>query len=147
MTVRLLIAGDSYTLAESRDDGARLIALLPRGAEALLGSAHPVDEARLEAGIEIAEDWLMPHTARLRGEVLEVLDASHRLKAGLRDVLSVTTNEWRVEDIERFFLTLVEMTTGRTPAPVLQSRSAFIADLLLLRELAHHGRLNRITLS
>lgn len=144
--MRLVIAVNGYTLAQLQGNEALAIAFLPRGAEALLSSAQPVNEGRLEAAIETAEDWLMPHTARLRGEVLEVEDVTGRLKAGLRDVLSVTPSEWRIDDIERFFLSLVEMATGRTAPPVLQGKSAFIADVLLLRELAHHGQLSAIRL-
>ena len=146
MPTRLVISDHAYTLVQERDGAWAEFAVRARGAEALLPSGRPIDEGRLEAAIETAEDWLMPHAARLNGEVLEVSDPSGRLKSGLREVLSSTSDVWSVQDVEQFFLRLVDMTTGRLPAPAVQGRQSFVADVLLLRELAHHGRLREIRL-
>jgi hypothetical protein len=146
MAVRLVIADNAYALAESRDGAWAEVAALQGGSEALLASARPMGESALEAAIEKAEDWLMPHAARLRGEVLEVSDPSGRLKWGLAEVLSSTTDVWSVDDVEQLFLQLVDMTTGRQPAPAVQGRQRFVADVLLLRELAHHGQLRELRL-
>ncbi|WP_332826003.1 hypothetical protein [Ramlibacter sp.] len=146
MPVRLTIGADAYALAEEHDGEGSGFALLPRGAEALLPSTRPVDEARLEAAIETAEDWLMPHAARLRGQVLDVSDPTGRLRSGMEDVLAATTRAWSVQEVEGFFLRLVDMTTGRLPAPSVAGRQQFVADVLLLRELAHHGQVREIRL-
>jgi hypothetical protein len=143
----LVITESAYTLLESRDDHWAELATLAAGAEALLAPARPIDEGQLEAAIEIAENWLMPHAARLRGEVLHVDDATGRLKTGLHEVLSVTSREWTVDDVESFFLRLVDMATGRNPSPAVQGRHRFVADVLMLRELAHHGQLRVIRLA
>jgi hypothetical protein len=144
--MQFLIAEATYTLTAMPDGEQPESVQLPGGAGALLAVSRPVDEAALEAAIERAEDWLMPHAARMRGEVLEVADVTGRLQSGLQDVLSVTTHQWSLEDVESFFLRLVEMTTGRHVAPALQGRQRFIADIVILRELAHHGQVREIKL-
>lgn len=144
--MRLTIGTDAYALAGASNGEWVECALLHRGAEALLPSTRPVDEARLEAAIEIAEDWLMPHAAHLRGQVLEVSDPTGRLRSGMEEVLGATTSAWSVEDVEGIFLRLVDMTTGRRPAPSVAGRQHFVADVLLLRELAHHGQVRGIRL-
>jgi hypothetical protein len=147
MPARLAISETAYSLLEARDEQWVELACLPAGADALLVPARAIDEGALEAAIELAEDWLMPHAARLRGEVLHVDDATGRLEAGLEEVLSVTGSEWTVDEIEGFFLRLVDMSTGRHPSPALQARQRFVADVVMLRELAHHGRLRAIRLA
>jgi hypothetical protein len=142
LSTRLHLADTSYALA----DGAMEFAVLQGGAAFVLPAGRRVDERALEAAIEKTEDWLMPHAARLRGEVLEIDDATGALDCGMRDVLCVTTRAWSVEDVEGFFLRLVDLATGRVPAAVLDGRHAFIAHVLLLRELAHHGQLREIRL-
>lgn len=144
MAARLLISEARYVLQQSRHGAWEDVAVLPGGADAILASGRAVDESRLEAAIEIAEDWLMPHAPGLRGEVLEVQDGTQRLKSGMTEVLSVTSSEWSVDDVEGFFLLLLDMATGRHPSPALVGRHPFVADLLILRELAHHGRLAQI---
>ena len=146
MNLRLVISNNAYVLAQAPDGVWAEFAVLPGGSDALLPAARPMGAAALEAAIEISEDWLMPHTARLRGEVLEVSDASGRLKSGVADVLASNTTAWSVDDVEQFFLRLVDLTTGRAPAPAVHGRHSFVADVLLLRELAHHGQLREIRL-
>lgn len=147
MTARLLITENAHSLVEARGGQWSEIAVLPRGAAALFAGARALDEAGLEAAIEVAEDWLMPHAVRLRGEILEVNDPTGRLKSGLDEVLAVKSAVWSIEDVEGFFLRLVDLTTGRRPAPAVQARRQFAADLLLLRELAHHCQLRELRLA
>ena len=142
-SIHLRIREGAYALADKDEE----FAVLQGGAGALLSSARTIDEAGLEAAIEHAEDWLMPHAARLRDAVLEVTDATGALRSGMQDVLSVTARAWSVEDVEGHFLRLVDMATGRVPAAVLAGRQQFVAHVLLLRELAHHGRLREIRLA
>jgi len=144
MTARLVISDAEYALAQVQGGAWVTIAVLAGGAEALVASHQPVDERQLEAAIETAEDWLMPHASALRGEALEVQDSAGRLRAGMEKVLSVTTSQWSLADVESFFLKLVDTATGRHPSPLLAGQHHFVADLLLLRELAHHGQLARI---
>lgn len=144
MAARLVIAATAYRLQHARSDAWDDVAVLAGGAETILASNRPVNEARLEAAIEAAEDWLMPCAPGLRGETLEVRDEAGRLKAGMESVLSVTTRRWSVADVESFFLALVDAATGRHPSPLLAGRQSFVADLVVLRELAHHGRLAAI---
>jgi hypothetical protein len=146
MPVCLLVSEDQYELMESRDGQSAGLAVLGGGAAALLPPTRRVDEAGLEAAIEIAEDWLMPHARRLRGEVLEVNDATGRLKPGLDEVLSERRGEWTVEEFEGVFLQLLDMATRRRAAPALEGRQEFIADVLMLRELAHHGQVRAVRL-
>lgn len=141
MAARLVINEGRYALLADEQGHWREIAVLHGGASALLPPTRLVDEGRLEAAIEKAEDWLMPHAPRLRGQVLEVIDATGRLASGLDAVLPVATRDWTVDDVEAFFLRLTDAATGRRPSSALDGRQLFIADIVLLRELAHHGQL------
>lgn len=147
MAARLVITERAYLLQHARDGGWADIATLERGGAALLAGTHPVDEVALERAIEVAEDWLMPHAARLAGQDLQVDDATGRLRAGLQAVLSEARDAWSVAAFEALFLRLVDLATGRQPPPALQGRASFVADVLLLRELAHHGKLAHLRLA
>ena len=95
MAARLVIAESAYALLENHDGARAELASLPRGASALLDPTRPIGERQWEAAIEIAEDWLMPHAARLRGEDFEVEDATGRLTSGLQEAqpaLAAATN-------------------------------------------------------
>jgi hypothetical protein len=140
------IGVDAYRLSLERDGLRVELAMLAGGADALLRASAPVSEATLEAAIERAEDWLMPHAAGLSGEALEVVDETGRLQPGLARVLGERGDDWNVGEIESLFLRLLDMATGRVPSPLLEGQQALVADILLLRELAHHGKLERITL-
>ena len=85
MAARLVIAESAYALLENHDGARAELASLPRGASALLDPTRPIGERQWEPAIEIAEDWLMPHAARLRGEDFEVEDATGRLTSGLQE--------------------------------------------------------------
>lgn len=143
MSTRLLIAADGYVL--SRQEGGNWIerGRLAGGAAALLPAAGPIGEAQLEAAIERAEDWLMPHAAPLQGETLEVRDETGRLVKGLRDGCAADAREWRTAELEELFLRLVDRALGRGAASQAGD-PAFVADVVLLRELAHHGRLDAV---
>jgi hypothetical protein len=147
MPARLVISAEAYSLLVVQGGGWTEVAALPGGAAALIPSTRAVGEAGLEHAIEVAEDWLMPHAARLRGDSLEVSDSTGRLKAGLHDVLSVGAATWSIEDVEAIFLRLVHLATGRSPSPGVLDRPFFLADVLLLRELAHHGRVRELRIS
>jgi hypothetical protein len=147
MEVRLAIGESAYVLLESRSGHWAELATLEGGSGALLPAGRRLDEGRLEAAIEVAEDWFMPHAAGLRGKALDVIDPTGRLSLGLEQVLSVVSRQWSVEDLEHLFLRLVDMTTGRSPHPAVQGREGFVADVLLLRELAHHGQLREVRLA
>lgn len=142
MTARLVVGAD-YVL--SRQAGADWVevARLPGGAATLLPSGAGVGEAQVEAAIERAEDWLMPHAAALQGDSLEVSDHTGRLVRGLRDDYAAEAIEWRSEELEDLFLRMVDRTLGRHAA-ARGGEPAFIADVVLLRELAHHGRLQQV---
>jgi len=146
MPACFVVSENQYALMEPRDGRWAALAVVKGGAAALLPPTRPVDEAGLEAAIQIAEDWLMPHARRLHGAVLEVNDATGRLKLGLDEVLSERRGEWTVEEFEGVFLQLLDMATGRRAAPALQGREQFIADVLMLRELAHHGQVRAVRL-
>lgn len=146
MTARLVISEDTYTLQQASDAGWNDLAVLPGGASALLPATRPLDEARLEMAIEVAENWLMPHARQFQGVVLEVSDTTGRLASGLKDVLSAQPSNWDVADLEQLFLRMVDLATGRLASPALAGRQAFVADLLMLRELAHHGAVREIRL-
>lgn len=145
MNALLVIGEHSYSLFEEQGTSWIEVAVMPGGAGTLLLS--DIDELRLEAAIEKAEDWLMPHAMRLRGAALEVRDETGRLSLGLHDVLAVQSRAWSVADVEDFFTALVTLAAGRVPSPAVQARPLFMADVLLLRELAHHAQLKGVQLS
>lgn len=146
MTARLVISEATYVLQQESEAGWNDLAVLNGGASALLPAMRPLDEASLEMAIEVAENWLMPHARHLRGDVLEVSDTAGRLALGLKDVLSAQSTTWSIADLEQLFLRMVDLATGRVAPPALHGRQAFAADLLMLRELAHHGAVREIQL-
>lgn len=140
MSARFVIAENGYALLTELDGQWTEIATLPSGAGALLPVSRPVDEGALERAIEVAEDWLMPHAARLHGETLEVSDPTGRLKVALKARLSIVPDPWSIMEIEALFLRLVDLATGRFPPQDTLEWPLFMADVLMLRELAHHGQ-------
>lgn len=147
MPARLVIAENAYCLFVAKGDAWIEIAVLAGGAAALLPAMRPVDEGALEQAIELAEDWLMPHASRLRGQLLEVNDLTGRLRIGLEDALSLAPGVWSLEEVEGIFLRLVGLTTGRAPSLKVLKAPLFVADVLMLRELAHHGQLRELRVS
>lgn len=147
MASRLLIADSAYVLSQLRVGQWVELSRLPGGAQALLQGVRALDEGQLEAAIQIAEDWLTPHAAGLQDEELEVSDVTGRLRSGLAALVASTERTWSIEALERAFLQVVDMATGHVAPPHLQHHRLFVADLLLLRELAHHGRVNSVRLT
>lgn len=146
MTARLVISENTYLLQQATEAGWSDLAVLNGGAAALLPATRPLDEGSLEMAIEVAEDWLMPHARQIRDDVLEVSDTTGRLASGLKDVLSQQPSTWSVADVEQLFGRIVDLATGRVARSALEGREAFVADLLMLRELAHHGAVREIRL-
>lgn len=130
---RLDVQTNSYELHR----GAQLVARLDGGALALIpGSGAQLREIDIENAIERSEDWLMPFSKSLRGCELLIRDATGRMATALGGRKSLT-----IDDMERAFTdAYVAVARGRTAM-----RDA-VADIVLLRELAHHGVLARITL-
>lgn len=146
MASRLLIADSAYVLLQAQDGAWVELTRLIGSAQALLPGVHALDEGQLEAAIQVAEDWLVPHARALQGEVLEVADLTGRLISGLAVVLTSSERTWSIEALERAFLQVVDLATGRVAPAYLKVHRAFVADLLLLRELAHHGRVSSVCL-
>lgn len=141
----LVLAATEYQLSFERREGSVETAVLRGGARSLIDHARPISEAGLEAAIEAAENWLMPFATVLRDKTLDIHDPTGRVRSELRAVLSIRSDEWRVPEVESMFLRLVHIATGRNSS-ALDGRQSFVADLLLLRELAHHGRLDLLRL-
>lgn len=146
MAARLVIEPDAYRLEHKRGDEWVELAVLQGGDIALLPAGAGLGEAQLERAIEIAEDWLMPHARGMAGEELEVLDAVNRLKTGLAQVDPVVRDPWTVDAIESLFLALVDGVLRMQQGPAGTDLRVVLADVLLLRELAHHGQLRGISL-
>ena len=128
----LRLDADGYAL---RLDGS-VVAALPGGAAALLaGAPARVTAAHVEAAIERAEDWLMPGSRSWQGLPLRVRDATGRLRERLG---AATLAPQQVE--EAFTRPWDEVAFERPIA------AALVADLVLLRELVHHGAVPRVSL-
>lgn len=147
MQAKLAIEESSYRL--SYLDGADwiLLAVLKGGHGALLSENRLIDEASLEASIERAEDWLMPHAAKLSGALLDVSDTTARLSTGLHSVLAIESRAWDKTQVESFFDEIVYRIARPWLADALRDKNAFVADIMLLRELAHHMKLQEIRLT
>jgi hypothetical protein len=131
---RLDVQTSSYALHL----GGRLIARLDGGAAALIpGAAAQLRELDIENAIERSEDWLMPFSKSLQGCVLLIRDATGRIASTLGGRTSLT-----VDEIENAFTIVHDAVACGQPA----ARDA-VADIVLLRELAHHGRLARVCLA
>lgn len=144
MEARLLLDDSAYVLSRAQDGAWVEMARLPGGPQALMPGTRPLDEGQFEAAIQRAEDWLAPHLVQLRGAALDVVDPSGHFEDGLQAVLQSNRGSWDVDALERAFIDVVDLATGRAPPAALGTQRAFVADLLLLRELAHHARLSEI---
>ena len=132
--LELQVRADAYEL---RLDG-RLLARLDGGAAALLlGAGERLREVDIEAAIERAEDWLMPSSRSFQGLELRVRDESGRVRSRLGGQASCT-----VDQVERAFTRAHDAVAH---ARVTDREG--VADVVLLRELAHHGRLSRLVLA
>jgi hypothetical protein len=127
------VRSDAYELSV---DG-EVIASLEGGASALLPDARDrLREFDIEAAIERSEDWLMPSSKRFQGLDLRVRDAEGRSRAALGNASSFTP-----EQVERAFDRAFDAVAHARPID-----PASVADVVLLRELVHHGRLSRVVL-
>lgn len=147
MTLELRIEEQVYVLSTTLDGQPVEIARLQGGAQHLLPGIGTPGEAQLESAIETAEDWLMPHVASRKGQALDVVDVTGRLASGLLAVLGTSERTWSLAAIEQLFVKVVDLATGRNPHAALGQHLLFVADLLLVRELAHHGQVVSVSLS
>lgn len=147
MLTRLGIDASGYRLSRRVGQDWIELAVLAGGASVLLSRDHPVDQRALESAIDHAEDWLMPHMAQISGAHLEVIDVTGRLESGLQEVLATDSRQWDVGELEALFLEIDFMSARPHLMARLESRAHFVADIVLLRELAHHARLQGVRLS
>jgi len=146
MALELRIEEQVYVLSTILDGQPGELARLQGGAQHLLPGNVTPGEARLELAIETAEDWLMPHVARRNGQALDVVDVTGRLTSGLLAVLGTSERTWSLAAIEQMFVNVVHLTTGPNSNAGLSQHLLFVADLLLIRELAHHGQVVSVSL-
>lgn len=128
----LLVLPDAYEL---QLDGQPLARLEGGSRSLLAGAGDRLKEYDIEAAIERAEDWLMPSSKSFQGLELQVRDVSGRVYGGLGE-RSVSAAG------------MEEAFTG-VHAAVAHDRSIspeWVADAVLLRELAHHAKISRIVL-
>ncbi len=147
MLTRLTIDASSYRLSRRSGEDWIELAVLAGGASTLLPQDRSVDQRALETLIERAEDWLMPHVALIKGSHLDVIDATGRLESGLQEVLATENRQWDTGQLESLFLEIDFMSARPHLASRLQGREPFVADIVLLRELAHHAKLQGVRLS
>jgi hypothetical protein len=126
------IRADAY---EMRLNG-EVIARLDGGSAALVPGTGALRDIDIEAAIERSEDWLMPFSKLLSGLELRVRDETERVRKVMGEQGSFTA-----EDVEQVF-TRVFDAVGRGRAI---DRYA-VADVVLVRELVHHGRVSRVGL-
>lgn len=131
--LRLEIRPDAYELWL---DGEPLAAL-PGGAAALLrGSSEPLRERDIELLIERSEEWLMPSSKAFQQLELRVRDAAGRLHSSLGAQASLTPAETEQAFNGAFDAVAHHRALDRER----------VADVVLLRELVHHGNLTRMVL-
>jgi hypothetical protein len=147
MLIELQIDAQDYVLSKIQNDQRVELARLSGGGLSLLAGTGVPTELQFETAIQIAEDWLMPHVSGLQGQVLEIADPTGRMSSGLLAVLDIHATSWPLQDFERLFQNVIDLATGRTPPTTLQTHRLFVADLLLVRELAHHGQVSLVKLS
>ena len=129
--LHLDVRSDAYEL---RLDG-KVLARLDGGAVALLaGAGEQLRDLDIEAAIERSEDWLMPSSRLLDGLEMRVGDETGRVGRLLGEQASFTPS-----DVEQAFTRAFD-AVAHARAP---DRHA-VADVVLIRELVHHGRLSRI---
>lgn len=147
MAARLIINEKRYTLAAQREGEWVDIAMLNGGANALIADTALLADVVIEHAIDLAEEWLMPHARTLKGETLWIDDIAGHFRTGLLEILSVKASKFSVLDIEDHFLEVVALAAGRSGSLALRHRNHFVADLILVRELSHHGGLTNLQLS
>jgi hypothetical protein len=131
--LHLDVRADAYEL---RLDGESLARLEGDAAALLSGAGTRLREFDIEAAIERSEDWLMPSSRRFQGLELQVRDVTGRLRRSLGEPSSFTS-----EAIEQAFNRAFDAVAHGRP---IEPES--VADVVLLREVAHHGRLSRVVI-
>ncbi|HTH78153.1 MAG TPA: hypothetical protein VL593_04180 [Ramlibacter sp.] len=130
---QLHIELNSYAL---QLDG-QVVSTLAGGAAALMaGAPAQLREIDIENAIERSEEWLMPFSKSFQRRVLRIRDVTGRVKKTLGGRTSLD-----LQETEQAFSRACDAVSHRRPV----AREA-VADLVLLRELAHHGMLVRIQL-
>lgn len=131
--MELVILPNAY---EMSCDGQKLARLEGGSAPLLADAGARLRDVDIETAIQHAEDWLMPFSKRIRGLELRVRDSRGRVREHFGGHASLT-----LDDVERAFSRVVD---GVAFQRVIDRE--FVADLVLLRELMHHGALPRIVL-
>jgi hypothetical protein len=131
--IEFRIGADAYVLVSDR----QAIARLEGGPGALLaGAPERLRNLDIEVAIERAEDWLMPSSKSWQGLPMRVRDEAGRLRRHFGALAAPTPVE-----VEQVFSRAVDdVAFGRA------IDAALFADILMLRELVHHGAISRITL-
>lgn len=131
--LRLEIRADAYELWLEDN----LLATLPGGAAALLrGSGDPLRASDFEVLIERSEEWIMPASKAFQRLELHVRGATGPLRARLGVQPSLAPSEVEQAFDDGFTQVVRNRTVDRYG----------IADLVLVRELVHHGSLTTILL-
>jgi hypothetical protein len=117
--------------------GGEVLAVLRGGSGALLrDSGERLGEVGVERLIEAAEEWLMPSSKAIQQLRLHVHDATGRVRTALGPQV-----HWTPAEVEQAFT--------RSFDAVAHGRSVdreTVADVVLLRELVHHGDLAGISM-
>lgn len=129
--LKLEILASAYEISV----GGRTLARLEGGPlELLAGAGERLRDLDIETAIERSEDWLMPVSKSFQGLALQVKDNPGRLRDHFATAASLTP-----DDIERAFSRAFDDVAFKRAV----SRD-LVADLVLLRELVHHGGLPRV---
>ena len=147
MLFELRIDEQDYVLFRVEGGQRNELARVSGGGSYLLKGSGPPTELQLETAIQMAEDWLMPHASGLHGHVVVMEDLTGRMASGLQALLGIAEDQWSLQEWEQVFLKVVDLATGRHPPALLHEHRLFVADLVLVRELAHHGQVARVKLS
>jgi hypothetical protein len=124
------IQPDSYELRLNGE----VIARLDGGSAALLPGAGALRDIDIETAIERSEDWLMPSSRLLCGLELRVRDETGRVRQVMGE-----QGRFTAEDVEQVFTRVFDAVGhGR------EIDRYGVADLVLVRELVHHGRVLRV---
>ncbi|MGH8055517.1 MAG: hypothetical protein ACREP4_16525 [Stenotrophomonas sp.] len=149
MHTRLTMAQHRITLQPAETEAIELSLSLTDLLDA--GLRHfPPSELALERAIALSEDALMPHVAALRSHPLEVLVAADDALAALPLLLGrehSSALQLSIDDVERGFNQVAQVAAGMPAQSVgLSAQPAFVAALLVVRELMHHVGWKRLQL-
>jgi hypothetical protein len=129
-TAYLDVRLDAYELRLNGE----VIARLDGGSAVLLPGTGALRDIEIENAIERSEDWLMPFSKLLSGLELRVRDETRRVRKVMGEQGSFTA-----EDVEQVFTRVFDAVGyGRAIGRDV------LADVVLVRELVHHGRIARV---